>query len=149
MKRTLIAATVVCFGAGSAIAEVAPLDVVFEDGAVTASLTGTPGDPANGRMVFANRKLGNCLACHANSDLSDQLFHGEIAPSLDGVGSNWEEAKLRALLVNSKTVFEGTIMPGFYTTAGFSRVMSKFDGKTILTAQEVEDVLAYLLTLTE
>ncbi|MCK5922858.1 MAG: sulfur oxidation c-type cytochrome SoxX, partial [Methylococcales bacterium] len=128
-------------------AEVAPADVMYEDGAVVASLTGTPGDAANGRKVFANRKLGNCLACHENPEMSEQLFHGEIGPSLEGVGDNWEEAALRGLLVNSKNVFEDTMMPAFYVDTGYTRVMSKFDGKTILTAQGVEDVLAYLLTL--
>ncbi len=147
MKRSLIAALVVCAGTGFAVAQtVAPADVVYEDGAVMASLTGVPGDPANGRKIFANRKKGNCLACHALEDQSDQLFHGEIGPPLDGVGDYWEEANLRGLLVNSKTVFEGTMMPAFYVdNATLNRVMSKFDGKTILTAQEVEDVIAYLL----
>lgn len=147
MKRSLIAAAVLCISVGNANAEVAPADVMYEDGAVVASLTGTPGDAANGRKVFANRKLGNCLACHVNPELSEQLFHGEIGPSLEGVGDNWEEAALRGLLVNSKNVFEDTMMPAFYVDTGYTRVMSKFDGKTILTAQEVEDVLAYLLTL--
>lgn len=147
MKRSLIAVAVVCLSVGYAGAETAPADVVYEDGAVTASLTGTAGDAANGRKVFANRKLGNCLACHTNPDLSEQLFHGEVGPSLEGVGDNWEEAALRGLLVNSKNIFEGTIMPAFYVSDGYTRIMSKFEGKTILSAQEVEDVIAYLLTL--
>lgn len=147
MKRSFIAAAAMCLGLGQAMAEVAPADVVFEDGAVMASLTGTPGDAANGRKVFANRKLGNCLACHENPDLAEQLFHGEVGPSLEGVGDNWEEATLRGLLVNSKNIFEDTIMPRFYVADGYTRNMSKFEGKTILSAQDVEDVLAYLLTL--
>lgn len=149
MKRSLIAAVVVCAGASFASAEiVAPADVKIVDMAVAESLTGVPGDPANGRKVFANRKKGNCLACHANSDLSEMLFHGEVGPSLDGVAERYDAAFLRALLVNSKEVFEGTIMPAFYVeNESLRRVMSKFDGKSILTAQEVEDVIAYLQTL--
>ncbi len=153
MKRSLIAAVAVCVGTsiGTSTASagtIAPADVQIVDMMVAESLTGVPGDPANGRKVFANRKKGNCLACHANSDMSEMLFHGEVGPPLDGVADRYDEAFLRALLVNSKAVFEGTIMPAFYVdSATLNRVLPKFQGKTILTAQEVEDVLAYLMTL--
>ena len=133
----------------STAAETAPSDVVFQDGAVAASLTQVVGDAANGRKVFMNRKQGNCLACHANSEMSEQSFHGEVGPMLDGVADRWEEAELRGILVNSKMMFEGTIMPAFYRDSGFERNLKKFDGKTILTAQQVEDLLAYMLTLRE
>jgi len=112
-------------------------------------LTGVQGDAANGRKVFMNRKLGNCLACHANSDMNDQSFHGEVGPILDGVASRWSEEELRGILVNSKMMFEGTIMPAFYREAGFTRNLKSFEGKTIMSAQQIEDVLAYLLTLNE
>ncbi len=149
MKRSLIAAMALCLGGGVALAgPVAPADVQIVDMEVAQSLTGVPGDPANGRKVFADRKKGNCLACHANSDMSEMLFHGEIGPSLDGVAERYEAPFLRALLVNSKEIFEGTIMPAFYVDSStLNRVMPKFQGKTILTAQEVEDVIAYLQTL--
>jgi len=125
-----------------------PDDVVFApNGAVAAALTGTPGESANGRKVCANRKLGNCLACHKNSDLSEQQFHGEIGPVLDGVAERYDEAQLRGILVDSKKTFEGTIMPSFYRLKNGARTMKKFQGKTILTAQQVEDVVAYLKTL--
>lgn len=94
-----------------------------------------------------NRKSGNCLSCHEVSVLSDQPFHGEVGPALDGASERWSEPELRLIVVNSKEVFEDTIMPGFYRTEGLNRVMDSFAGKTILTAQEVEDVVAYLLTL--
>ena len=152
MKNSMLltACASVAMFATVAIGEVGPNDVVFTDtGAVEGSLTGVAGDPANGAMVFKNRKKGNCLACHANSDMADQQFHGEIGPSLDGAGSNWSEAELRGLLANSKNTFDGTMMPGFYVDTGFTRVLEKFEGRTNLTAQEVEDVLAYIQTLTE
>lgn len=130
-------------------AEVAPGDVTFDDGAVMASLTGVSGDAANGREVFANRKLGNCLACHVNSDMADLPFHGEVGPPLDGVGDRWSAEELRGIVSNSKMMFEGSIMPSFYRLENGERPLPDFEGKSILTAQEVEDVVAYLLTLKE
>lgn len=128
---------------------VAPGDVAFNDGAVEQSLTGVAGDAANGRDVFAGRKQGNCLACHVNSDRDDQSFHGEVGPPLDGVADRWTESELRGIVANSKMMFEGTIMPAFYRDSGYTRLLGKFDGKSILSAQQVEDVVAYLMTLKE
>jgi len=133
-----------------ATGEVAPNEVVFTDtGAVEGSLTGVAGDPVNGAAVFKNRKKGNCLACHVNNDMLDQQFHGEIGPPLDGVADRLIAAEMRGLLTNSKNTYDGTMMPAFYVNEGFNRVLGSFEGKTNLTAQEVEDVLAYLQTLSE
>jgi len=125
----------------------APGDVSFDGGAVADSLTGMAGDAVEGRALFADRKLGNCLACHVNAELSEQSFQGEVGPSLDGAAGRYDEAALRGIVSNSKNTFEGTIMPAFYVDAGYTRPLEKFDGKTILSAQQVEDVVAYLLTL--
>ena len=99
--------------------------------------------------MFANRKLGNCLACHQNEDLRAEPFHGEVGPMMDGAGDRWSEAELRGIVVNSKMMFDGTIMPSFYRTTNGARPLDKFAGKTILSAEQVEDVVAYLLTLKE
>ncbi|MFV2035676.1 MAG: sulfur oxidation c-type cytochrome SoxX [Halocynthiibacter sp.] len=138
------------FLAGTALAEtVAPGDVTISDDlTISKSLTGMAGDPVAGRKVFANRKQGNCLACHANKDLSEQLFHGEIGPPLDGVAERWNVEQFRAIVTNAKVVFsDATMMPGFYSLEVGEDVAKKFVGKTILTAQQVEDVVAYLTTL--
>lgn len=151
MKRTSILIATFALGATAVYAaETPPSEVVFgEYGAVAESLSGAPGDAASGAKVFANRKQGNCLACHQNGDMPDALFQGEIGPSLDDVGNRWEEAELRGIVANAKKVFEGTIMPGFYRGEGYVRPLEKFAGKPILTAQQVEDVVAYLMTLKE
>ena len=118
------------------------------DGEFAKSLTGVAGDPAKGKVTFANRKLGNCLACHTSKDMADLPFHGEVGPVLDGVAERYEEASLRAILINSKEVLgDQTIMPSFYRSKNGARTQEKFAGKPILTAQQVEDVLAYLKTL--
>lgn len=152
MTRTAIATAIaLMIGMAGATADtVKPGDVKIVDGGIAASLTGQPGDAAKGREWFMGRKLGNCLACHANSDLANQPYHGEVGPSLDGVASRWEPAQLRAIVVNSKVALhEDTIMPAFYRDSGFNRVAEKFAGKTILEAQQVEDIVAYLMTLKE
>lgn len=130
-------------------ADVTPQKVAFSDGAVSDALTGSAGDAVNGRKVFANRKQGNCLACHMNADLDEQSFHGEVGPPLDGVADRWTAAELRGIVSNAKMMFEDTIMPAFYIDAGYTRPLEKFESKSILTAQQVEDVVAYLLTLKE
>ncbi len=150
MKRTLGLGLASMLLASGAFAEaVKPMNVVFTDGIVEASLTGVPGDAASGRKVFANRKQGNCLACHTNSDLSEESFHGEVGPAMDGAADRWSEAELRGIVTNSKMVFDGTIMPAFYVDSGYERPLDDFAGKSILTAQQVEDVVAYLMTLKE
>ncbi len=133
-----------------AIGEVAPGDVVYDDnGGVPVSLTGVAGDPAAGQQAMINRKKGNCFACHVVSEMSDVPFHGLVGPALDGVADRYDEAFIRGLLVNAKHTFDGTIMPAMYVPSDLPRTMEKFKGKTILSAQEVEDVLSYLETLTE
>ena len=136
---------------GIAAAEtVAPVAVKIADGKLSQSLTGKAGDPAAGKKWFVGRKLGNCLACHVNKDTSDQQFHGEVGPAMDGVAGRYGDAELRAIIVNSKAVFgELTLMPAFYRTTGLNRVNKKFKDKTILSAQQVEDIVAYLRTLKE
>ncbi len=157
MKRTLMTMAVVTLGAGAASADVvAPMEVMYDDGAVAMSLTGgTPGDVTNGKKIM-NKGAGNCIACHAVTDLNDLPFHGEIGPTLDGVADRWTEAELRGIIANAKIMFEDTMMPSFYKTDGFIRIGNAYTGKALegeaaplLTAQEIEDVVAYLMTLKE
>lgn len=153
MMRMLAAASATALFAASSLAtasEIAPGDVVIEDMSITESLTGVPGNPGEGAKSLAARGLGNCLACHAVAELSHEQFHGDVAPPLDGVADRWSVEELRAIVVDAKQVFsEESMMPGFYTLNVGQRVRKEFVGKTILTAQQVEDIVAYLATLKE
>ena len=152
-KMTLTLAAILC--AGSAYAASVQVSepglvsyTIVDDMAINEPLTDTAGNVANGRKLAVNRKKGNCLACHV-MPISEQSFHGETAPSLYGVGNRLSEGELRLQLVNSKVTNENTMMPSFYRVTGYNRILKKFDGKTILSDQEVEDIVAYLKTLTE
>lgn len=112
------------------------------------SLTGRRGNVENGKKLTLNRKKGNCLACHRIGKLNNYLFHGEVGPKLDGVGKRYSEAILRQLLVDSRVYYPKTLMPSFYINSNeFHDVAPKFRGKTILSAQEVEDIVAFMKTL--
>lgn len=135
--------------APSGAAEVAPGEVEFsEDLTIEQPLTGQRGDAFAGLEVFIDRKAGNCVACHTNFDVQAMQFLGNIGPSLDWVGERLSPARLRAILVDPKQVFgPQTIMPAFYSTVGGLRTAEQFKGKPILTAQQIEDVVAYLSSL--
>ena len=156
MKRTTLTLACMAGLTGMAWAETMPEAVSFTDGAVAESLSGAPGDAAEGRKVMADRGLGNCVACHEVTDMADVPFHGEVGPMLDGAGERWTEAELRGIVANAKMMFDGTAMPSFYKTSGYIRPGDAFTGKAgteplppLLTAQQIEDVVAYLLTLKE
>lgn len=141
--------------AGAAYANpIAPGSVQYtEDGAIAASLSGVVGDAAEGAAIMASKKRGNCVACHQVSAL-DATFQGEIGPMLDGVGGYRSAEELRGIVANAKMTFEDSMMPAFYKTSGFIRPGDGYTGKApkaelspILSAQEIEDVVAFLLTL--
>ena len=110
------------------------------------SLTGQPGDAARGRAVVANRTVGLCLLCHSGP-IAEERFQGNLAPSLAGAGSRSTPGQLRLRLVDAARLNPDTIMPPYYRVDGLVHVAKNFQGKTILTAQQIEDVVAYLATL--
>lgn len=149
MKNVKFLATVFGVAVAGAISFSAQADelVTFEivDDTIPVSLTGTPGDAEAGRKTAINRKKGNCLACH-EMPIPEQQFHGKTGPALESTGADYTEAELRMRIVDAQAISEDTMMPSFYKN-GQHRVLKKFIGKPILSAQEVEDVVAYLMTL--
>lgn len=156
IKATSIVAAVAFTGSAAMADVVGPTDVVFTDGAVEVSLSGQPGDAEAGAEIM-NKGAGNCIACHEVSDLAHLPFQGEIGPPLDGVADRWGEPELRGIVANAKIMFPDSRMPSFYKTEGFIRLGDGYTGKAhgegevqpLLTAQQVEDVVAYLVTLKE
>jgi sulfur-oxidizing protein SoxX len=127
-------------------AQAQPSYVISGD-AITASLTSQPGDAAKGRLIVANRQVGLCLLCHAGP-LPEERFQGNLAPTLDGVGSRLSEGQLRLRLVNSRALNPNSLMPAYFQTDGLTRVAPAVQGKPLLDAQQIEDVVAFLRTLT-
>lgn len=126
-------------------AEMAMYKVVKGE-SIPKSLTGKAGDPASGRKLAIDRKKGNCLACH-KMPIPEQAFHGLVGPDLKGVAGRLSEGAIRLQIVNPKIVNPDTIMPAFYKKDGFTRVLKKFKGKTMLSAAQIEDLVAYVKTL--
>jgi sulfur-oxidizing protein SoxX len=124
-----------------------PYEIVGE--AIPKSLTGKQGDPARGRAIVSNRQVGLCLLCHSASVIPEEKFQGDLAPDLAGAGSRWKIEELRLRIVDASRFNADTIMPAYYKTGGLTRVGTAFAGKTILTAEQIEDVVAWLATLRE
>jgi sulfur-oxidizing protein SoxX len=109
------------------------------------SLTGRPGDPARGREIARSRDLGNCVLCHKLP--LEETFFGNVGPDLSLVGDRLTEKELRLRVVDSARINPDTIMPSYYRTEGLRRVAPAYRGKPVLTAEQVEDVIAFLMTL--
>jgi L-cysteine S-thiosulfotransferase len=114
--------------------------------AIPASLTGANGDPIRGRAIVVNRLVGLCLLCHSGPFPEDR-FQGTIGPDLKGAGARWSEGQLRLRMVDSTRLNPDSIMPPYYRVDRLTRVAPAFLGKPVLSADQIEDVVAYLTTL--
>jgi sulfur-oxidizing protein SoxX len=114
--------------------------------AIPDSLTGHKGDPARGRAIVLNRQVGLCLLCHSGP-FPEERFQGNMAPDLKGAGTRWSEGELRLRMVDARKLNPQTIMPPYFVVDGMNRVAPAFRGKPILTAEQIEDVVAFLATL--
>ena len=109
------------------------------------SLTGASGDATHGRALVLER-TNTCILCHSGP-FPEEKFQGDLAPSLAGSGSRWSNGQLRLRLVDASRLNPGTIMPSYYRLDGLDRVAPNWRGKPILSAEQIEDIVAYLATL--
>jgi sulfur-oxidizing protein SoxX len=114
--------------------------------AIPSPLAGARGDAARGRALVVNRHVGLCLLCHSGP-FPEERFQGEIAPDLKGAGARLSEGQIRLRIVDQGRINPATIMPAYYRTEGLTRVAPAFRGKPVLTAGEIEDIVAFLATL--
>ncbi len=126
-------------------------------------LNGKRGNAEKGVEWMVTRRQGNCISCHMvtkilkrvkNGDLGSEEkygFHGDFAPPLDGVADRYSEGELRMIVVDAKKAFPdtNTSMPAYHRKDGFERVLDDCKGLAILSAERVEDIVAFLKTLNE
>ena len=122
----------------------APFAVVGD--AIPAPLASKTGDAARGLAIIRDRRTGNCLICHSLK-LTDEPFQGEIAPSLDGIGSRLSPGQIRLRIVDPSRVNAGSPMPAYYRVDGLINVAPEYQGIPILDAQQIEDIVVYLTGL--
>ncbi|XIA67184.1 sulfur oxidation c-type cytochrome SoxX [Bradyrhizobium sp. TZ2] len=115
--------------------------------AIPEPLTNTRGDVARGRALVVERS-STCILCHSGP-FPEQKFQGDLAPDLSGSGSRWSEGQLRLRLVDASRLNAATIMPSYYRVDGLQSVGTPWRGKPILSAEQIEDIVAYLVTLRE
>jgi len=120
---------------------------VVSGDAIAEPLTATPGDATRGRALVLER-TSTCILCHSGP-FPEAKFQGDLAPSLAGAGSRWSGGQLRLRLVDASRLNPGTIMPSYYRVEGLLRVGQAWRGKPILSAEQIEDMVAYLMTLRE
>jgi sulfur-oxidizing protein SoxX len=145
MKRFCISlAALLCSSIGHAQEALRSYEIVGD--AIPKSLTGGKGDPARGRAIVLNRQVGLCLLCHTGP-FPEERFQGDLAPDMRGAGSRWSEGQLRLRIVDARKLNPDTIMPPYYVVDGLDRVAKSFQAKPILTAEQIEDVVAFLTTL--
>jgi sulfur-oxidizing protein SoxX len=116
------------------------------DDAIPSSLTGAAGDPALGRKIVLDRQVGLCLLCHSGP-FPEERFQGDLAPDLTGVGARLSAGQIRLRIVDPGRVNPQTIMPAYFRTDGLNRVAPAYRGKPVLTAEQIEHVVAFLVTL--
>jgi sulfur-oxidizing protein SoxX len=143
---TAAAGLIVC--ADTSVAEERLVEYKIVNGGIPKPLTNVPGDPRRGKAVAANAEHGNCLICHAMPIAEAPVF-GDFGPPLHGVASRLSPAQLRLRIVDSRAINPSSTMPAYYKVNGLHRVQPAYRGKPILSAQEIEDLIAYLMTLTE
>ena len=140
----LWAAAIWAGAVGCAVAAEPTVEIIGDT--VPKSLSGAPGDPARGRAIIVDRQRGLCLLCHSGP-FPEERFQGNLAPDLSGAGARWSEGQLRLRMVDSSRLNPDTVMPAYYRTDHLKRVARAWEGKTVLTAQEIEDVISFLKTL--
>lgn len=130
----------------SASTALVPFEI--EGDALPAALGGHQGDATRGKAIVLDRRTGNCLICH-EFPIDGEAFQGELGPQMRGVGSRLTAGQMRLRLIDQSRINPETIMPPYYRVDALTNVAAEYRGEPALTAQEIEDVVAYLLSLTE
>ncbi len=140
MRYVLVSLLLVFLSLSSAQAQIVVGESIYE------SLSSAPGDVSRGRTIVASRQTGLCLLCHSGP-FPEERFQGNLAPELTVSSAQLSAPQLRARIVDASRFNPNTIMPAYYKSGNLNRVAPKFAGQTILNGQEIEDVVAFLVSL--
>ena len=146
LKFMALALTAGCVTATSAVAAAQALPFRVVNDGIPIALTTQPGDAARGREIAANRQVGLCVLCHQLPMAADR-FQGDIATSLAGAGARWTAPQLRLRIVDSRRVNADSVMPAYFKVDALHRVGATWRDQPILNAQQIEDVVAWLVSL--
>ncbi|CAN5748915.1 hypothetical protein BH11PSE8_BH11PSE8_47820 [soil metagenome] len=144
LAALLLMAASACASAQTDTAALAPYTLVADS--IPQPLTDQPGDATRGRGIVVSRQSGLCLLCHTGP-FPEERFQGTLAPDLGGAGDRWSAAQLRLRLVDGRRSDPLTFMPSYYRVDGLTRVGNAWRDKPVLTGQQIEDVVAFLVTL--
>ncbi|RIJ24573.1 sulfur oxidation c-type cytochrome SoxX [Henriciella barbarensis] len=130
-------------GCGSEVTSRFATPVEITGDGIAAPLLGLQGDPERGKAVFAEREQGHCVLCHAVEGL-DAEFQGNVGPALTGVGARLSDGQIRLRIADAQSLWPDTLMPSYYRAGGLNQVAPAYAGEPALTAQQIEDLVAYL-----
>lgn len=133
-------------GVAGALAPARGSEPVVVGDAIPAPLTATPGDAARGRAIVTDRRVGLCLLCHGGP-FPEEAFQGDLAPGLAGVGGRLDAGQLRLRVADARRLNPASLMPAYLRRDGATRVGAAWQGRPLLDAQQIEDVVAFLGSL--
>lgn len=147
-RAAAVAVTAAGLAAPAGAQEARPETPVVDGDALARPLTDAPGDPARGAVLIADRAKSLCLLCHTGPYPAPHA-HGDIGPDLSGVGARLSEAQIRLRVADMRRLDPQSVMPTFLTAGDGARPAAAWAGRPILTAAEIEDIVALLATQKE
>ena len=126
----------------------AELDQLRVGDALPTPLTTLAGQPEIGKRIFTEREAGHCVLCHSMAGLETE-FQGTIGPELTGIGSRLTPGQIRLRIVDYDRLVPGALMPSYHRTHDLYQVAEPYRGDPILTAMQVEHLVAYLGSQTD
>jgi sulfur-oxidizing protein SoxX len=103
------------------------------------------GNAERGKAIATASAEASCVLCHSIPGAAGPA--GNIGPSLAGVGARLAADDLKARIVDASRVNPKTVMPPYGRTQGLYQVAAQYRGKPLLTPEQIDDVVAFLLTL--
>lgn len=122
------------------------VEYAIEGDTIAEPLTAAKGRPQAGKEIFVARDAGHCVLCH-RVDLLDAPFQGDVGPDLSNLGGRLTAGQIRLRIVDASALNPASVMPPYYRTEGLAQVGEEYRGRPALTAEEIEHLVAFLVSL--